>query len=121
MKPNLELFLDLETKLHKKEIRNSRAAVSDLLADDFIEFGSSGKIYDKNITLESLEQEDSDLEIEVSDFKAQSLSPDTVQVTYATSKLDTETGTKFRSLRSSIWKLNDGKWQMLFHQGTKMA
>jgi hypothetical protein len=27
---------------------------------------------------------------------------------------------KIISLRSSIWKLNNGKWQIVFHQGTKI-
>lgn len=119
-KADYDLFLDLETRLHRKEIRNSKDKVAELLADDFIEFGSSGLKYDKTFTLESLAEEEVDLVISVEDFEARYLAEDVVLVTYKTSKLDPESGTKFRSLRSSIWKLADGKWVMVFHQGTKI-
>ncbi|MFA6585979.1 MAG: DUF4440 domain-containing protein [Candidatus Paceibacterota bacterium] len=120
-KVSLELFLDLETKLHRKKVRNSPKAVSELLADDFIEFGSSGYIYNKNDTLKSLAEEKVDLEISVKDFKVKELSSDIVLVTYQASKLDPKNATKYESLRSSIWKLTDRKWQMVFHQGTRIA
>lgn len=116
----LEKYYALETSLHKKEVRNSKEMLSDLLSDQFTEFGSSGFAYDKAYTLESLQGEQVDLEITVDDFKATRLSPSVVFVTYTTSKLDADTGTKFRSLRSSLWTTVEGKTQMYFHQGTKI-
>jgi hypothetical protein len=104
-------FLELETALHKKQVRNSRAAVSELLADEFIEFGSSGKRFNKSQIIEALEKEESDQQVEVEDFVAQELAPAVVLVTYVVKKT--------RTLRSSIWKQIDGRWQMIFHQGTK--
>lgn len=115
-----DLFLDLETQLHSKEVRNSKEKVSALLADDFIEFGSSGVKYDKAFTLDSLSEEAIDLEIVVEDFEVKHLSDDIVLVTYKTSKIDPDTGSRFHSLRSSIWKNNSGNWEMVFHQGTKI-
>ncbi len=115
-----ELFFGLETSLHKKDIRNSIEKTSELLADDFIEFGSSGIKYDKAFTLDSLSKEQVDLEITVEDFEARYLSDDVVLVTYKTSKLDPKNGEKFYSLRSSIWRFNGEKWAMVFHQGTKV-
>ena len=117
---DLEKFYTLETSLHKKEVRNSKELLSGLLSEKFTEFGSSGFKYDKAYTLESLKNEQVDLEITVEDFKAHRLSADTVFVTYTTSKLDPETSTKFRSLRSSVWIVSEGKDQMYFHQGTKI-
>ncbi len=117
---DLELFRDLETRLHRKEVRNSPEEVSELLADDFVEFGSSGMSYDKNTTLKSLLKEENDFEIEVRDFKAEHLSADVVLVSYISSKFDPTTNQKFDALRSSTWKLNNGKWQMCFHQGTRI-
>jgi len=115
-----DLFLDLETQLHRKEVRNSKEKVSALLADEFIEFGSSGFKYDKAFTLDSLSEEVIDLEISVEEFETKRLSDDIVLVTYKTSKIDPDTGSRFQSLRSSIWKNNSGNWQMMFHQGTKI-
>jgi len=37
---------DLEQSLLRPKIRRSPAAVTALLADDFVEFGSSGRVYD---------------------------------------------------------------------------
>ncbi len=45
---------DLETSLLKPEIRSSIKDLDSLLADDFMEFGSSGKVYDKKNILERL-------------------------------------------------------------------
>jgi hypothetical protein len=106
-----DIFWELETALHKKQVRNSRAAVSELLADEFIEFGSSGRTFNKSQIIEALEKEKSDQQVEVEDFDAQELAPAVVLVTYVVK------GT--RTLRSSIWKSIDGRWQMVFYQGTK--
>lgn len=113
------MFKELETKLHTKEVRNSREQVGELLADDFIEFGKSGKLFDKQTTLDMLSGEETDLEISVSDFAARSLAPDVVLVTYTSSQLDVDGATTVSALRSSIWVQRSNKWQMTFHQGTK--
>ena len=39
------LFFDLETRLHRRAVRNSPEAVAALLADDFVEFGLSGRVH----------------------------------------------------------------------------
>ncbi len=117
---DLELFRNLETKLHKKEVRNSPDLVSELLSDDFIEFGSSGLVYDKNTTIKSLTKEEIDFEITVENFRVKKLSENIVLVNYKTSKLNPNTSTRFESLRTSIWKLIAGKWQLIFHQGTRI-
>jgi hypothetical protein len=115
-----DLFLDLETQLHRKEVRNSKEKLSALLADDFVEFGSSGFKYNKTSTIDSLGKESIDLEISVEDFESKYLSNDVVLVTYKTSKINPDSGIRFQSLRSSIWKNNSGRWEMVFHQGTKI-
>ncbi|MCE9548860.1 DUF4440 domain-containing protein [Candidatus Nomurabacteria bacterium] len=117
---DVAFFQDLETKLHKKEVRNSPKLVSELLADDFIEFGSSGLVYDKSTTLNSLGKEEVDLEITVDNFRVQKLSEGVVLVNYKTSKLNPKIDSNFESLRTSIWKFLDGKWQLIFHQGTRI-
>lgn len=102
-------FFELETSLHKKAVRNSPDAVARLLADEFVEFGSSGRVWDKSSIVESMRNETDDRQVAVEDFKMCELSPDVVLLTYKTAT----------SLRSSIWKRLQGRWQMIFHQGTK--
>ena len=112
-------FYDLETALHKKVVRNSREQVSALIADDFLEFGKSGGTFNKQDTLDGLEQEAVDLQIAVSDLNAKELSKDIVLVTYTASMLDEDNSTTVSTNRSSVWILRDVNWQMVFHQGTK--
>ena len=50
----------------------------------------------------------------LSNFEICSLSDDTALATY---RVRDETRMQ-NTLRSSIWKLIDEKWQMFFHQGT---
>jgi len=108
-------FFELETSLHKRQVRNSPESTSGLLAEGFIEFGSSGRVWNKAAIIESMRKEDVDHQITVEDFAAHELASDVVLVTYISKKDAAST------LRSSIWKRLDGKWQMIFHQGTRSA
>ncbi len=97
-------------------MRNSPEAVSELLADEFMEFGSSGKVFDKPAIIEALRNETVDVDIAVEDFAVRELAPDVALVTYVSKPA----GAERTALRSSIWKLMDGRWQMVFHQGTRI-
>ncbi|HEY2912210.1 MAG TPA: DUF4440 domain-containing protein [Candidatus Angelobacter sp.] len=108
-------FFELETSLHKKQVRSSAESTSALLADAFIEFGSSGRVWSKASIIESMRREELGQQITVEDFAVRGLAPDVVLVTYISNK---DAGS---TLRSSIWKRLDGKWQMIFHQGTRKA
>ena len=48
-----KLFRRLEERLLQPEVRQSAEAVADLLADDFIEFGSSGQVFNKQQIISS--------------------------------------------------------------------
>ena len=118
--PDAEVFRHLEQKLHRPEVRRSPDAVRTLLADDFIEFGSSGRVYDKASIIKALAEEstaEAALVPDVDDFVAREISSDLVLVTYRSSRRTDGTARR-TTLRSSIWKLIDGRWQMTFHQGT---
>nr|WP_242947776.1 hypothetical protein [Desulfosporosinus lacus] len=47
------------------------------------------------------------------------LAPDVVLATYRAVKSNESREEMRNSLRSSIWKFLDGRWQMVFHQGTR--
>ena len=82
--PNSDIahFFDLETSLHKKHVRNSTESTSALLADAFIEFGSSGRVWNKASIIESMRREAVDQQVTVMLFAARELAPDVVLVTY---------------------------------------
>ncbi|WP_370676933.1 DUF4440 domain-containing protein [Pleomorphomonas sp. PLEO] len=52
------------------------------------------------------------------EFAVHSIASDAVLVTYRSSRRRSDGTVGKSTLRSSIWKLIDGRWQMLFHQGT---
>jgi hypothetical protein len=112
-------ILKLENDLLKPEKRQSVEKTSELLSDGFTEFTSSGCIYNYNIGQvidEGTNLEEMDWEIK--DFKINQLSNDCVLATYRLIKHSELNENKRYSLRSSIWKCFDGKWKMIFHQGT---
>lgn len=111
---------DLELSLLTPEARSSVDKLSNLLADDFMEFGSSGLIYDKKEILERLPANTEKIEFIVNDFVARQLFEDVVLTTFKTERIINDTE-KITSLRSSLWKKINGNWQMFFHQGTPIA
>jgi hypothetical protein len=115
-----DLIRRLEEELLQLETRRSAKQVSDLLADEFIEFGSSGRIFDRAKIIESLQQEQQVQSVQrsITDFSATWLAPDTVLVTYRLVVRDDASEQVGRTLRSSIWKSTNNRWRMVFHQGT---
>lgn len=105
-------LLECEKRLLDRDVRTSPEKIAELLADDFFEFGSSGNVWYKAdcVTENGLTVRDMTL----SHFEIHPLSEDVVLCTYRL-KDDTR---KQNTLRSSIWKNIDGRWQMFFHQGT---
>lgn len=120
MQENLQkIIYDLETTLLKPEIRSSAKDLGLLLADDFMEFGSSGEIYDKKVILERLpkDTEVSPVKFIVSDFQVKELSENVVLATFKTNKISPD-NSRATALRASIWRNTNGNWQMIYHQGT---
>lgn len=111
-----ETLYQLELSLVTPDSRSSAEKLNGLLADDFIEYGSSGSIYNKEITIDSLTTTPSP-SYKIFDFEIIPLSDMYAQTRFKTDRTNLD-GTKLTSLRSSIWKKTNGKWQMCFHQGT---
>jgi len=110
----------LELQLLNPVIRQNREAVSHLLADEFCEFGSLGHIFDKLQILDALESEPAHA-ISMSDFQTRIVTSGIALVTYRAHRHDSDAGSFSSSLRSSIWIMRGGRWQMIFHQGTKCS
>lgn len=112
-----EIIFKLEKKLLQAEVRHSADELDRLLADEFIEYGSSGQVYDKLRVVRALGEE-SGVEIEISNFRGHQLAPGIMLVTYRSVTRNAQDRTAKHALRSSIWKLEAGAWRMVFHQGT---
>jgi len=89
------------------------------LADGFIEYCSSGNEYHYRKGDVFQDQDDNkELLWEITDFIVKELSEDCILAMYKLIKHDEQNDMKKYSLRSTIWKQMDGKWRMIFHQGT---
>ncbi len=114
MKPDIEAFVvNLENSL--LDVLDDRVRKSDqlneLLADDYVEIGSSGETYSKQHVIAALSME-APRDIKASEFKARELFPGNVLVSYRARQDNINT------LRTSLWQLRAGRWQLVFHQGT---
>ncbi len=103
----------LERELHEPSVRKS-ARASELLANDFLEFGRSGKSYSKAQVLEALGSESTEV-VTSSEYKLKLLSPTVALLTY---KSQHNARSETLTLRSSVWRKVGSTWQMVFHQGT---
>lgn len=97
------------------DVRADPGRVRELLHNEFIEFGSTGRVYNKKILLDMLRQERPSTVV-IRDFSVRQLASDTALVTYRTVG---PSGQEAR--RSSVWIRQDGLWKMAFHQGTRIA
>jgi ribonuclease HI len=107
-------LFEFEKQLMDPEFRRDRERVSSLLHEDFREFGSSGREWNREGILDLLQTEPLYLQPDIVDFKVMRPAQATVLVTY---RAERDTGS---SLRSSLWVRDGDRWRMLFHQGTKI-
>jgi hypothetical protein len=108
----MQLIRVLEEQLLQPELRTSPERLAALLADEFIEIGSSGRVYNKQQIIDLLRHEGGQgSPPTLRDFSARRLAAEVILVIYSIVESQT--------IRSSVWKLIDGRWQMVFHQGTR--
>ena len=80
------LLRALEERLLDPVVRHSLDMLSQLLADDFVEFGRSGKVYNKEQIISRLPREppaDASPVAEIANFAARPLAPDAMLLTYS--------------------------------------
>lgn len=106
-----EIIRDLEMLLISPVVRGSVETLDQLLSDDFVEFGSSGRIYSKEDLL-NLHPQEEEISVQIEGFNVKGLSPNVVLATYKSVSEGKS------ALRSSIWTCVEGEWKMIFHQGT---
>jgi hypothetical protein len=102
----------LEEELFSASARATRCA--QLLADEFVEFGGSGRVYGKADVIAALQNE-TPARISAEDFSVDLLAPGVALVTYRALR---HSQPPVHSLRSSIWQRQGEQWRMVFHQGT---
>jgi glyoxylase I family protein len=106
----------LEQQLLQPSTRCDEVALRSLLAEDFREFGSSGRIYTRQQGHQRIRRGIS-TEDHPQRSTLQSTAADIALLTYRSTRT-TALKVASHALRSSLWVYRDGRWQMIFHQGT---
>lgn len=111
----MEIYRKIESferELVDPKIRKDASRIGKLLSDEFLEFGSSGKVYRKRDVLDNTKNSDL-ARYQLSDFTFKMLGKRHILVTYRS-----KNSYKEIARRSSIWVNEGGLWQMLHHQAT---
>ncbi len=104
-------LIALELRLQDSSIRKDPTTVAELLSEDFREFGASGRVWGRAAILAELAAE-TPYQITSDNFECQRLSTHLALLTYVA------TNPNRKTLRSSLWRLEENRWRILFHQGT---
>lgn len=107
----------LEESLWRALTRFDDAYMDRILAEDFCEFGRSGRIYQRQDMFPSQgDGEEINATLPLRDFRVRALSGYIVQVMYIS---EVRYGEKMETgNRSSIWRRDANGWRLCFHQGT---
>jgi hypothetical protein len=112
-----EMFFTLEQKLAQVAIKLSAEDASSIIAEDFVEFGASGRVWTKTEIIAAMSSWEP-MERRIENFDVRELSPCVCLITYKTIELAKG---RRASLRSSIWRYIGEKWEIIFHRGTSSA
>ena len=111
----------LEVDLLAPESRHSEPRLDRLLADEFVEVGSSGRIFDKRSIMSLLAAPVFGERLAMRDFKVVAANSGQALVTYSCDAYNENGELQRSSHRSSFWIESDLGWQLLYHQGTLSA
>lgn len=106
--------LALERELQTVECRRSSARVLALLAEDFVEIGASGSVWNVASTVESLRNEPI-----VEGIEVHNLTGRIIDDGYVLTQWDSVRGRR-RARRTSLWRRTPIGWQLVHHQGTPL-
>lgn len=110
-----EQLTGLEEDLWREVSRFDVPYMEQVMAEDFIEFGRSGRMYDRQECL-SHPRQPIDAVIPLPDLAVRMITRDVAQVTYNSHV--TYDGELLKGRRSSIWRRAGDSWELVFHQGT---
>jgi hypothetical protein len=106
-----------EERILDPAVRADPAQIRALLAPEFTEFGSSGRVFNRDAIVAALASEGPRVPRQLRGFKVKLLAPGAALTLWRVKRDD-----GIETLRSSVWQQQaDGRWLMVFHQGTLAA
>ena len=113
MNDDVSKCIALESSLMDQTVRQDPTVLERLLHPDCMEFGNSGRVYDRSTLIELLVSGMPQQPPLMFKSEGVLLSDSVCLVTYRTTRDDVTVN------RMSIWCLTDLGWQLRFHQGTR--
>ena len=117
--PLLAELTELEPIFHTRKFGTTLAEFEQRMADDYWQVGASGRRYSRAAILEHLARRPAQLADEsgwrCSEHALRALGEDTYLLTYCLSQ-----GERV-SRRSTLWRRRNGRWQILYHQGSLVS
>jgi hypothetical protein len=108
---DFELIKDLELELVRPETRKNVNRLDQLICDEFEEFSSSGRVFDKQDILDYLPKTETPVYY-LNAFRFKAIYDGCILVKYIT-QVEGK-----RAHRSSIWVKVNGYWKILHHQSS---
>lgn len=109
-----DLILRYEQDFFDVDFCSNAANLERRLSFDFIEYGRSGRIYDRQDIIAYLLNRKECPNLEIHHFSIKKMCGDIILAHY----LSIDPSLNQCTRRSSVWRKEDGLWKLLFHQGT---
>ncbi len=108
------LVIAQERALLSAEVCCSAETVEELLDPEFREVGASGRVWTRAEMLSALAADSPGEEapVQAMEMHGQLLTPSLVLLSYVSERAGR------RAHRSSLWRHSNGRWRLLYHQGT---
>jgi len=113
-------IIEREKALLHPETRKSQKRLCELISTEFKEIGASGSCFGLAEVLDALPHENG-WSATTQDWEFRLLSEELAQTIHRAFVVRHQGDSGTYSLRSSIWRLEDGDWKMVYHKGTKVA
>ncbi|WP_375389496.1 DUF4440 domain-containing protein [uncultured Amnibacterium sp.] len=107
----------LEESLWRPATRFDRGHLERVLADDFDEFGRSGRHWTREASM-AADAEAFETVLPLPGIRVRPIGADGALLTYRSETTYPDAGVTLVSRRSSVWERVDGEWRLRFHQGT---
>jgi hypothetical protein len=114
-----EVLRLLEEQLWRPGTRYSLEFMDAILAEEFVEVGASGAVYDRRAIIEAPPQSIV-VEFPLPEFAVREVAPAVALVTYRSVQA-TDDGSERCARRTSLWVRAGEDWRLAFHQGTLEA
>lgn len=114
---DVERLTALEESLWRAETRFDREYLARVYADDFDEFGRSGRHWSREASI-AADIEAFETVLPLPHLRIRGLGPDVALLTYRSETTYPAEGVTLVANRSSLWQRIEGEWRLRFHQGT---